>query len=709
LRALPARQYTASAVLRPLTHAPLLAFSLIGPAFLLLALAVAGGLFSRRAYQLYQFVRLGQPVDRLDDLPKRVEQEATVVLGQRKLLQRLGPGLMHAFIFWGFIVLLTTIVEAFAEVFQPTFAIPLFGRSAWLGLVQDIFSVLVMIGIGMALYYRKVKRPERFKGSHLEEADFILAMIFGIMLTLLFLNATRIAAGINESPARWTPVSNALAPLFRHMSHDVQGFFERLFLWSHILLVLGFLAYIPYSKHLHIFVSELNVFFANTRARGRLRPLHIDLDKLEEGDVRLGAATVQDLTWKEMLDLYACTECGRCQSVCPAWNTGKPLSPKLIVMNLRDHLFQAGPGLVQARRAGEQAETTPLNPGVIEDEVVWDCVTCGACMEECPVDIEHIDHITDMRRNLVMGESRFPPEAGTLLRNLESSSNPWGQPQSSRAEWAKDLGVPVLEDGQAPEYLYWVGCAGSFDDRAKRISQAVARVLQKAGIAFAILGPRELCNGDPARRLGNEYLYQELARQNIETLTKVGARAIVVNCPHCFNTIKNEYPDFGGRFEVIHHSELFGRLLREGRLRLTQEVQELIAYHDPCYLGRHNGIYDQPREVLERVPGLTTTEMHRHRQRSFCCGAGGSRMWLEERIGKRINLERTEEAISTGATVLGVACPYCLIMLDDGSKAKGEAIRVLDLAQVLELSAGAEPGEEAGAAGQPPGTTAYRG
>ena len=490
MRPLTRRQYTPAAVPGSSGFAPVLASSLIGPAFLLVAVAVAGGIFFRRAQQLYRFVRLGQPVDRLDDSPERVAEEATVVLAQRKLLQRPGPGLMHALIFWGFIVLLTTIVEAFAEVFQPSFAIPLFGRSAWLGLVQDAFSVLVIIAIGMALYYRKVQRPERFKGSHLEEADFILAMIFGIMLTLLFLNAARIALGINESPAAWTPVSNAIAPLFRHMGHDAQGFFERLFLWAHILLILGFLAYIPYSKHLHIFVSEPNVFFANTKARGRLRPLHIDLDQLDSGDVRLGAATVEDLTWKELLDLYSCTECGRCQSVCPAWNTGKPLSPKLIVMNLRDHLFEVGPGLVAARRAGQETEKQPLNPDVVEDEVVWDCVTCGACMQECPVDIEHIDHIVDMRRNLVMGESRFPAEAGTLLRNLESSSNPWGQPQSARADWAKDLEVPVLEDGQAPEYLYWVGCAGSFDDRAKKISQAVVRVLQRAGVPFAILGPR---------------------------------------------------------------------------------------------------------------------------------------------------------------------------------------------------------------------------
>jgi Fe-S oxidoreductase len=330
--------------------------------------------------------------------------------------------------------------------------------------------------------------------------------------------------------------------------------------------------------------------------------------------------------------------------------------------------------------------------------VVWDCVTCGACMQECPVNIEHVDHIVDMRRNLVMAESRFPAEAGTLLRNMESSQNPWGVPQSTRGDWAQGLGVRVLEDGQAPEYLYWVGCAGSFDDRAKRISRAVVRVLQKAAVPFAILGTRELCNGDPARRIGNEYLYQELARQNIETLNGARVRKIIVNCPHCFNTIRNEYPDFGGSYEVIHHTQLIDRLMREGRLKAGGAVDQLIAYHDPCYLGRHNGVYDDPRRVLERIPGVRTTELPRHHERSFCCGAGGSRMWMEEHLGKRINMERTEEAISTGADTLGVACPYCLIMLDDGAKAKGEVIRVLDVAQVVARSTGAADRDESGPA-----------
>jgi Fe-S oxidoreductase len=318
-------------------------------------------------------------------------------------------------------------------------------------------------------------------------------------------------------------------------------------------------------------------------------------------------------------------------------------------------------------------------------------VTCGACMQECPVNIEHVDHIVDMRRNLVMAESRFPAEAGTLLRNMETSQNPWGVAQSTRGDWADGLGVRILDDGQAPEYLYWVGCAGSFDDRAKKISQAVVQVLQKAAVPFAILGPRELCTGDPARRIGNEYLFQELAKQNIETLNNAGVRKIIVNCPHCFNTMGNEYPDFGGNYEVIHHTQLIARLMKDGRLTATTEVDELVTYHDPCYLGRHNGVYDDPRAVLDGIPGVETTELPRHHERSFCCGAGGSRMWMEERIGKRINMERTEEAISTRADTLGVACPYCLIMLDDGAKAKGEVIKVQDVAQLVARATGALP------------------
>jgi Fe-S oxidoreductase len=668
----------------------------------LLVLAMAGGLFLQRGYTIWELVRLGRPVRRLDDLPKRVQMEGTVVLGQRKLLQRLGPGLMHAFIFWGFLVLLTTIIEVFGEVFDDRFAIPLIGRTGWLGLVQDIFAVLVFIGVEMAVYFRKVRRDERFKGSHLEEADFILLMILGIIFTLLFLNGVKIAQGLNESSAAWTPVSNLVSKLFEPMSAGWLSFFHKLFLWAHILLILGFLVYIPYSKHLHILTSSVNVFLTKTKPMGKLSKLDIDVENLESmEDARLGAASVEDLTQKEILDTFTCTECGRCQSVCPAWNTGKPLSPKLLIMNLRDHVFEHGEGILDARADKKKYEKVPLNLDVVEDEVVWDCVTCGACMQECPVNIEHVDHIVDMRRNLVMGESRFPQEAGAMLRSIETSKNPWGVSQSERAGWAEGLGVRVLEDGRAPEYIYWVGCAASFDDRAKRIAQATARVLQRAGVPFAILGPRELCNGDPARRIGNEYLFQELARENIRTLDAVQARKIVTTCPHCFNTLRNEYPDFDGEYEVIHHTQLFAQLMSEGRLQPSDEVEGLITYHDPCYLGRHNNVYDAPRRVLDGVPGLRQSEMPRHRERGFCCGAGGARMWMEEHLGKRINGERADEAAATGADILGVACPFCMVMLDDGVKGKGSDMRVMDVSQVvgqaMGLDRGADRREEAAA------------
>jgi len=655
---------------------------------LVVLLAASGGLFAYRARLLYRLVRLGREVDRSGDLPVRLGREGTQVLGQRKLFQRGLPGLMHALIFWGFLVLLTTIVEAVGQVISPSFAIPLIGHSGWLGLLQDGFAALVALGIGIALWIRLVQRPERFVGSHTREAYRILFWILWIVLTLFGLTAARIAYGL-EPQAAWTPLSTALSHVFAPMSRGWQQLFVWGFLWIHLLLILGFLVYVPYSKHLHIFASAVNVFFSNTKPRGYLTPLRIDLEALETEDVRLGAATVEDLTWKEMLDLYACTECGRCQSACPAWNTGKPLSPKLVIMNLRDHVFEVGPKLLEAKAAGASHERVPLVPDVVDDEVLWSCTTCGACMQECPVDIEHIDHIVDMRRNLVMGESRFPQEAGVLLRSLENTNNPWGQPQSERAAWSDGLGVRVIAEGEkAPEYLYWVGCVGSFDDRAKKISRAVARLLQRAGVSFAVLGPREVCTGDPARRMGNEYLFQTLAEQNVATLSEAGVTKIVTNCPHCFNTLANEYPDYGGSFEVIHHTQLLAELVAEGRLKPTKHVRTLLAYHDPCYLGRHNGIYDEPRRVLETIPGVRTVEMPRHAERGLCCGAGGARMWMEERIGKRINEERMDEAGATGADVVGVACPYCLVMLDDGARAGGGEMQVADIAQILARSLG---------------------
>lgn len=663
---------------------------MLGPALLFLLISVSGGIFLWRINLLTRLIMLGQPVSRSDDMPKRVESEFTVVLGQKKMLQRLAPGIMHVFIFWGFLVLGTTIFEAIGEVFDETFALPIIGRTPWLGFLQDLFAVLVMVGVAMAIYFRNVRRDDRFIGSRLASMTFIIAMVFGEAFTVLMLNATKVAMDISDSPASSMPFASALSTLFDGMSDGALEAFSHIFLWGHILILAAFLPYIPFSKHLHIVTSWFNVFFTKSAQRGRLRTIEVDLENMQEGQV-LGAATIEDLTWKEELDLLACTECGRCQNVCPAWNTGKPLSPKLLIMNLRDHLRAWGPQILDAQDRGQDYDAVPLNPNVVDDAAVWECTTCAACMQECPVNIEHVDHIIDMRRNLVMGESRFPAEAGTLLRNLENSGNPWGMAQADRAEWAKGLDVPVVaEDGRAPEYVYWVGCAGSFDDRAKRISQSVAHLLKTAGVDYAILGPGEGCTGDPARRMGNEYLFQQLAAQNIETMNARGVTKIIANCPHCFNTIANEYPDLGGTYEVIHHTELLARLVEDGRLELSEDANSMLSYHDPCYLGRHNEIYEAPRKVLSKVPGLSTTEMPRHGHNGLCCGAGGARMWMEEKIGKRINLERMDEAASTGAQQVGVACPYCLVMLDDGAKARGDGIEVLDVAQVVSRSVGAE-------------------
>ncbi|MEA2579577.1 MAG: hypothetical protein QOE83_469 [Actinomycetota bacterium] len=611
-------------------------------------------------------------------------REGAEVLGQRKLFQRLVPGTMHALIFWGFLILLTTIIEAMGQMVSPTFALPLIGQAQWLGLLQDIFASGVLVGICLAAWIRLVQRPERFVGSHTREAFTILSLITWIILTLFMLKGARIADGL-QPDTWWTPVSAVASHLFTWMSPGAVRSSVWFFLVAHLALVLGFMVYLGYSKHLHIVTSALNVWFSSTNARGALTPLKIEMEALEAGTQSLGAETITDLSRKELLDLYACTECGRCQSVCPAWNTGKPLSPKLLVMNLRDHLFEIGPDLVAAAQRGETVEGVALVPDVIDDDVVWSCTTCGACVQECPVDIEHIDTIVDLRRSLVMGESRFPAEAGPLMRNLENASNPWGIPQAQRTDWAEGLDVPIVS-GDAPEYLYWVGCAGSFDERARKVARAVAELLTIAGVDYAILGPQESCTGDPARRMGNEFLFQTLAEQNVETLNAANVEKVITNCPHCFNTLRNEYPEYGGTYEVIHHSELLADLVRSGRITPSVPVEALTTYHDPCYLGRHNQVYDAPRDVLDAIPGTTTVEMPRCNKNGFCCGAGGSRMWMEEKIGKRINVERMDEAASTGADTVAVACPYCVIMLDDGAKARGDGTNVLDIAQIVRAS-----------------------
>ena len=589
-----------------------------------------------------------------------MSSEATDVIGQRKLLQRLLPGLMHAAIFWGFLVLFPTILIAMIGAVDAHATLPWLGAQGWYALLVDVFALMVLAGVITAFVIRKVQRPARFKGSHLREADLILALIGGIVVSLLMWHASQIALRLNDYPAGWAPISNALS----HIVGPVAPVLERVAVWAHVLIILSFLVYLPYSKHLHILVAAINVYFGRTRQRGRLEPIDFEVP---EQDVRFGTARAPDMTWKQMLDTVSCTECGRCQDVCPAYATDKALSPKLLIMAMRDNLLSGA--------------STPIVPSAVTDDIVWDCVTCGACVRECPVNIEHIDHIIDLRRNLVMVESRFPEEAGAMLRDVDRTSNPWGKPQADRMQWAEGLGVRVLQAGEvAPEVLFWVGCAPAFDERARKAAVSTAKLMQEAGVDFAVLGPREACTGDPARRMGDEYTFQRLAGENVATLNRAGVKKIVTTCPHCFNSIGNEYPDFGGRYEVVHHTEFLAELVRDGRLTPAPS-DRTITYHDSCYLARHNDVRSEPRELVAAVG--KPVEMPRNRERTFCCGAGGARMWMEEKRGRPINQERVREAAATGAETLAVACPFCTVMLDDGVRETGAKLQVFDLATLL--------------------------
>jgi Fe-S oxidoreductase len=680
----------------------------LGLAMTLAALAVAG----RRVRYLYRLISSGQAAPgRLDGIGTRLRSQLREVFGQRKLLQWSVPGLAHFFTFWAFIILAATILEAYGALFDRDFAIPVIGRWALLGFLEDFFAVAVLAALATFSVIRLVQSParkersSRFYGSHTRAAWLVLFMIFNVIWTLLLYRGAQINTGVFpfQEDGWWAFASKATAQVLEPLGEDANEVLETVGILLQIGVVLGFLVLVVYSKHLHIFIAPLNVLTKREpKALGPLLPMMVDgkpidfenVDELDE-DTVFGRGKVEEFTWKGMLDFATCTECGRCQSQCPAWNTGKPLSPKLLIMDLRDHLFAKGAG--DPAEADRPLVGTAETGGVIDPDVLWSCTTCGACVEQCPVDIEHVDHILDMRRFQVLVESSFPSEAGTMLKNLENKGNPWGMGAKARLEWTQGLpfDVPVfgedVDDLGEVDYLYWVGCAGALEDRAKKTTRAFAELLHIAGVKFAVLGENESCSGDPARRLGNEFVFQMLAQQNVEVLNEAGAQrtVIVATCPHCFNSLSREYPQLGGDYEVVHHTQLLNHLVEEGRLTPVTPIDQLVTYHDPSYLGRHNQVYTPPREILANVPGLRTEEMHRCKERGFCCGAGGARMWMEEKIGKRVNVERVDEALALDPDVVSTACPFCLVMLGDAVTAKKqdgtarEDVQVVDVSQLL--------------------------
>src|ERR1700742_830739 len=699
---------------------------------------------ARRVLWLFKLTMSGQPASgRTDNLGTRIWTQIAEVLGQRRLLKWSIPGLAHFFTMWGFFILLTVYIEAYGFLFQENFHIPIIGRWDALGFLQDFFATAVLLGFFPFRITRLRREPKeygrqsRFYGSHTGGAWLILFMIFLVIFSFsIFRGASAVTGTL---PYGWGAFfSHGMGLLMHPLGVAANEWIETVALLVHIAVALIFLLIVLHSKHLHIFLAPINVTFKRLPdGLGPLLPLEsdgkpIDFEDPAE-DANFGRGKIEDFTWKGNLDFATCTECGRCQSQCPAWNTGKPLSPKLVIMDLRDHWMAKAPYILGEKKAeplegldletvkeeghhvpesgfgripghGPEQAARPLvgtaaQGGVIDPDVLWSCVTCGACVEQCPVDIEHVDHIVDMRRYQVMMESEFPSELSTLFKNLETKGNPWGQNASDRTNWIDevDFDVPVygqdVESFDGYEYLFWVGCAGAYDDKAKKTTKAVAELLSIAGVKYLVLGTGETCNGDSARRSGNEFLFQQLAQQAVETLddlfegVETVDRKIVVTCPHCFNTIGREYKQLGANYTVLHHTQLLNRLVRDKKLVPVSPVSEDITYHDPCFLGRHNKVYEAPRELIS-ASGAKLAEMPRHADRSFCCGAGGARMWMEEHIGKRINHERVDEALATGATTIATACPFCRVMVTDGVNDRQEAagregVDVRDVAQLL--------------------------
>jgi Fe-S oxidoreductase/nitrate reductase gamma subunit len=635
-------------------------------------------------YSLTRRIRVllaGSPENRFDRVGLRIRKTLEYAFAQKRMFRDLYAGVFHILIFAGFVVLIVRSLTLVVEGLVPGFILLRGPAGNGYTLVKDIFEVLVLVGVGMAVFRRAFARPPRLDLTL--DAWFILFLIALLMVTDLYADAARSLLAPGSVPLAWSPAVAAVSRLLRGASPAALRRIYAGCWWIHLVDLLFFANYLPYSKHFHIVMAVPNIFFLKLDPMGRLGTP--DLENSE----RFGVSRVEDLSWKSMLDGYTCTECGRCRVVCPTAITGKPLDPRVFIASVRDAVYEATPEMLAAssgRDGGSIAPRKDLIGGWISEETIWACTTCGFCTSACPVFIiPAVDKIIEMRRHLVLEKAEFPKEMQTAFRGMETNGNPWGMAAASRADWAKDLPVMTMAqaEGSAVDVLFWVGCAGSYEDRAKKVSRALVELLAAADVRFAILGTEETCNGDSARRMGNEYLFQMLVQQNVETLNGYGVKKIVTNCPHCFNVLKNEYPPFGGNYEVMHGTELVSRLVSEGRIRLETAVSQSITFHDPCYLGRYNGVYDAPRRILEAIPGLALRELPRSREKGLCCGAGGGRMWMEEKLGTRINQARMKEIADAGTDAVGVSCPFCMVMIGNAKEELGVATQPFD---VLELA-----------------------
>jgi Fe-S oxidoreductase/nitrate reductase gamma subunit len=638
-----------------------------------ITLIVAFAIFFFSIRKLYKGLLIGKAENRFDRIPERIKNVLVVALAQSKLLREPVAGLMHAFIFWGFCVLLIVVIESIIQGFVPTFSFNFLGELyVAITFTQDLFGVLVLIGVLVALLRRfvfKIKRLYSEKDGNLD-AVFILTLISIVIISMFGQNI--------HSPHSDVYSFRFVSDFLRDSLQVNKSYINfEYFWWIHIITILIFLNYLPYSKHLHVITSIPNVFFAKLAPeKNTIKPINLE----DESLTTFGALDVDHLTWKQLFDGYTCTECGRCTAACPANYTGKKLSPRKIIMDVRQRLSDR---IFHPENKSSQEKFLIHN--YILDEEIWACTTCNACVTECPVNIEHIDTIVDLRRGLVLSEANFPSELNVVFRNLETNFTPWAFSYTERANWADGLNVKIASEDNSPELLFWVGCAGSFDERYKKVSRSIVKILKTAGIDFKILGNEEKCNGDSARRLGNEYLAQILMKENIQTLEKYGVKKILTACPHCYHSLKNEYPQFGGNYEVIHHTELIEQLVSDGKINLKETERKSLTYHDSCYLGRYNEIYNSPRTTLKSINGIELKEMKRSFDKGFCCGAGGGRMFLEEKEGKRVNIERTEEALALSIDTIATACPFCMTMLTDGVKAKDiiEKVQVKDIAEIV--------------------------